>query len=197
MALLNARSADTGKRNARRTQQSAAINLSPSRGIAEGSTQHTEHRRGAAIPSSEADSEVLTKSTQRKEIPSSLAVDMPLLPIRARAHTHTSPPGKCSRVLGATPQEKEAGEKYHAGGGSAVAGAASVREESRGSSPVRLLHFAITWSSRSSCSRVCLWPAAPMEPRGRWKRTKRVAHCVHLTATPSGDDGLARATACY
>jgi hypothetical protein len=44
MALLNARSADTGKRNARRTQQSAAINLSPSRGIAEGSTQHTEHR---------------------------------------------------------------------------------------------------------------------------------------------------------
>jgi hypothetical protein len=39
---------------------------------------------------------------------------MPLLPIRARAHTHTSPPGKCSRVLGATPQEKEAGEKYHA-----------------------------------------------------------------------------------
>jgi hypothetical protein len=69
MALLNARSADTGKRNAR-TQQSADINLSPSRGIAEESTQHTEHRRGAAIPSSEADSEFLTRSTQRKETPS-------------------------------------------------------------------------------------------------------------------------------
>jgi hypothetical protein len=140
MALLNARSADTGKRNARRTQQSAAINLSPSRGIAEGSTQHTEHR------TQERSSNTVIRSRFRGPDEKHAEEGDPEQPRRrhaapphprAHTHTHTSPPGKCSRVLGATPQEKEAGEKWSRG-------------KQRGSL-VRLLHFAITWSSRSSC----------------------------------------------
>ena len=83
MALLNARSADTAHAMQEHNSKNQIIQNSSRSKLKNRPGRETEkelkkHMRGA-IPSSETDSEFLTRSKQRMEISSSLAVDMPLL----------------------------------------------------------------------------------------------------------------------
>lgn len=202
MALLNARSADTGKLNATQEEHSRQrlSTCHQERVWLKENTQNTREEQQYRHPKQIQRSR---REARRGRRPRGASPSPCRSSPSVRAHTPARPAGRkmlCFAGCNSTRKRRRRRKVSRRRRAAARWRALQVidsRGEQRRPRLVPLLHLTITWPSSSSCRASYVY-AAKRKVEG--KRTKRVAHCLRLTATPSGhDDGccLSRATACY